>query len=125
MNNLDIKNYIIAWKEIIFHSNNKPFHHNLFYKNNANWMILLFIADATYNNENISYEKLCTVISQNASKSTIYRILNNFLLARLIIKKYSTTDSRVKYFYLSKTGKVIFEDLVKIELELFASIKKK
>ena len=125
MNNLDIKNYIIAWKKIIFHSNDKPFHHNLFYKNNANWMILLFIADATYNNENISYEKLCAIISQNASKSSIYRILNNFLLGRLIIKKNSKTDSRVKYFYLSNTGKVIFEDLVKIELDVFASMKKK
>ena len=88
-------------------------------------MILLFIADATYNNENISYEKLCAIISQNASKSSIYRILNNFLLERLIIKKNSKTDSRVKYFYLSNTGKVIFEDLVKIELDVFASMKKK
>tara|TARA_B100000795_G_C22749144_1_gene418614 strand:- start:83 stop:496 length:414 start_codon:yes stop_codon:yes gene_type:complete len=125
MNNVDIKNYILAWKKIIFETENRSFHHNLFYKNNVYWLIFLFISDATYNKENISYEKLCQIISQNtASRSTIYRILNNFLLEHLIFKKNSKTDSRVKYYYLSSTGKTIFENLIKNELDVFSSIKK-
>ena len=124
MNNLNIKNYVIAWKKIIFHSNKNHFQHNLFFKNNVSWIILLFIADATYNNEDISYEKLCAILSQDVtSRSTIYRILNDFLSEHLITKEHSTTDTRVKYFYLSNKGKDMFESLVKIELDVFSARK--
>ena len=120
-----IKTYIELWYELIFTPSNDKIFHTLYYKSNIAWLILLIISKATFNDDIISFEGLCRIIGhKTASRSTILRLINQFLETGIIIKKTSSKDSRVKLFYLSEAGKETIETRIKNELKIFNPLAK-
>ena len=94
------------------------------FKSIARWNIILLIAENTYFSKDYSFEKLCRLVNPSvASRATIQRIISELIDLKLVEKKISADDSRVKFFLLTDEGSELFSQYVENEMITFKSLR--
>ena len=81
----------------------------------------MLIADASYNNYEISFEDICIRInSRVGSRTSIQNIIKVGISKNYIIKNPSKNDNRKKILVLSSEGKSNFENFLKRDSQTYA-----
>ena len=87
----------------IYTDKNSDEYSNFFYTSMLHYAITLEIASNSYNNEFISFERLCLIIPKKlGGRSSIKNILDHGVEKKFFTKKLEINDKRVKKYQLSE-----------------------
>ena len=90
------------------------------YQSVLHWNVIMLIADASYNNYEISFEDICIRInSRVGSRTSIQNVIKVGISKNYIIKSPSKNDNRKKILVLSSEGKSNFENFLKRDSQTY------
>ena len=90
------------------------------YQSVLHWNVIMLIADATFNNYEISFEDICIKInSRVGSRTSIQNIIKVGIDKNYFTKSPSRSDNRKKILFHSDSGKKAFEDFIKKDASVY------
>ena len=109
-------------KKDIYTEKNSDACRNFFYSSMLHYAISLEIASNVYNNQVISFEKLCQIIPKKLGcRSSIKTILDHGVEDKFFIKESEKKDKRVKSYKLSEKYSLMLTDWYLNRKERYAS----
>tara|TARA_B100001029_G_C14823537_1_gene319010 strand:+ start:123 stop:494 length:372 start_codon:yes stop_codon:yes gene_type:complete len=118
-----ITNNIISKKKRNIYASfySKDYSSKFFFRSILHHVISLEIYENNYLS-GISFEKICTNIPKSiGSRSTIQSILNEALERKILVKKLSNHDKRVKNYFLSDSFFYLINSWIKSEKFYFTN----
>ncbi len=90
------------------------------YQSVLHWNVIMLIADATFNNYEISFEDICIKInSRVGSRTSIQNIIKVGIDKNYFTKSPSRSDNRKKILFLSDSGRKAFEIFIKKDASVY------
>jgi hypothetical protein len=90
------------------------------YQSVLHWNVIMLIADATFNNYDISFEDICLKINRRVgSRTSIQNIIKVGIEKNYLNKIPSLKDNRKKTLSLTDSGKIFFLDFIERDASVY------